>query len=294
MLDLHRLRVFRAVVAAGSIQGAATNLGYTPSAVSQQVATLQRETGLTLVSRSGRGIEPTPAGLEVAALGGEVLASLDGVERRVRDLRESRAGSLSVAYFSSVGTAWMPSAVTALRQRFPDIRLELTIDELSPVRAEDPWDLRLIVSGPDFTPPAGIHSELLLTEPYVAAVPAGHRLADADEVDLAELATETWISNDNTEGWCYRQLLTACAAAGFQPRYTVEAAEHPTALAFVAIGAGITVLPELCVRTIPDGVALVGLRNPTPQRSIHAVTRDADNHPAVGTALEALRRAAGR
>jgi DNA-binding transcriptional LysR family regulator len=67
MLDVHRLRVFRAVVASGSVNAAATNLGYTASAVSQHVAALQRETGLALLARSGRGVEPTAVGLALAS-----------------------------------------------------------------------------------------------------------------------------------------------------------------------------------------------------------------------------------
>ena len=95
MMDLQRLRIYRAVVAAGSIQGAAANLGYTPSAVSQQVAALSRETGLALIGKAGRGIEPTDAGLELVAAAERLFGELAEVEARVSDLREGRAGSLS-------------------------------------------------------------------------------------------------------------------------------------------------------------------------------------------------------
>src|ERR1700753_4328648 len=108
MLDIHRLRVFRAVVAGGSVNAAATNLGYTSSAVSQHVTALQRETGLTLLARSGRGVEPTAVGLALAERIDDVLARVGDVESFVTDLREGRTGSLSIAYFASVGSAWLP------------------------------------------------------------------------------------------------------------------------------------------------------------------------------------------
>src|SRR5918997_2989475 len=99
MLDVHRLRVFRSVVASGSVAAAATNLGYTPSAVSQHVSALQRETGLMLLERAGRGVRPTAAGLALAAQADGVLVRLGEAESVVSDLRAGRTGRLSIAYF---------------------------------------------------------------------------------------------------------------------------------------------------------------------------------------------------
>ena len=87
MVDVQRLRVYRAVVAAGSIQAAAANLGFTPSAVSQQVSALARETGLVLLGKAGRGIEPTDAGLELAAAAEKLFGELTEVEARLAALK---------------------------------------------------------------------------------------------------------------------------------------------------------------------------------------------------------------
>ena len=129
MLDVHRLRVFRSVVASGSIQAAASNLGYTPSAVSQHVSALQRETGLALITRVGRGIETTAAGRALALEIDGVLSRLGEVESVVGDLRAGRTGSLSIAYFASVGSAWMPEVVATMMAEFPDVRLDLALRE---------------------------------------------------------------------------------------------------------------------------------------------------------------------
>ncbi|HWL01877.1 MAG TPA: LysR family transcriptional regulator, partial [Microbacteriaceae bacterium] len=125
MLDVHRLRVFRSVVASGSVQAAAANLGYTPSAVSQHLTALQRETGLALLERAGRGLRPTAAGQELAAQADTVLARLGETESLIADLREGRTGSISIGYFASVGAAWLPRVVRRLTTEFPGVRLDL-------------------------------------------------------------------------------------------------------------------------------------------------------------------------
>src|SRR5690349_7462778 len=111
MLDPHRLRVFRSVVASGSVQAAADNLGLTSSAVSQHLAALQKETGLTLFQRVGRGIAPTEAALVLDAQSDEVMSQWNRLDQVVTDLRDGRSGRLSIGYFSSAGATWMPSLV---------------------------------------------------------------------------------------------------------------------------------------------------------------------------------------
>ena len=149
MLDVHRLRIFRSVVASGSVQAAATALGYTPSAVSQHVAALQRETGLTLLERAGRGVRPTASGLALAAQADGVLARLGEAEAVVADLRAGRTGSLSLAYFASVGAAWLPHVVRRLTTDFPGVRLDLELSETIPDDPDSRADVQLVVAAVD-------------------------------------------------------------------------------------------------------------------------------------------------
>jgi DNA-binding transcriptional LysR family regulator len=293
MLDVHRLRVFRSVVASGSVAAAATNLGYTPSAVSQHVSALQRETGLQLLARHGRGVRPTAAGKALAAQADGLLARLGEVETFVADLRSGRSGSLSVAYFASVGAAWLPSVVSALTVEFPGVRLDLELTEEIPTDASRRADLQLAVAQPDFVPAAGTTAHHLLDDPYVAVLSESHPLAGRGEIELVELVGERWIDNDFARGWCRRNLLEACRAAGFAPAFAVEAHDYPTAVAFVAAGIGITVLPALgAVRPTPGTVA-VPVQRPVPVRSIYALVQDAvAETPPVRTALAALRTVA--
>jgi DNA-binding transcriptional LysR family regulator len=290
MLDVHRLRVFRSVVASGSIQAAANNLGYTPSAVSQHVTALQRETGLALISRVGRGIEPTAAGRALAVEIDGVLSRLGEVESVVGDLREGRTGSLSIAYFASVGAAWMPTVVATMMAEFPSVRLDLALREDVPTDPAERPDLQIAVEQGAIHRP-GLVAQHLLDDPYVAVLPSGHPLAERDAIDLVDLAGDRWVDNDFARGWCRRNLIEACHAAGFSPPFHVEAHDYPTAMAFVAAGIGVTVLPTLGARQLPPGVVAVPVTSPTPVRSIYALVREgvADT-PAVRTVLRVLTR----
>jgi DNA-binding transcriptional LysR family regulator len=294
MLDVHRLRVFRSVVASGSIQAAANNLGYTPSAVSQHVTALQRETGLALISRVGRGIEPTAAGRALALEIDGVLSRLGEVESVVGDLRAGRTGSLSIAYFASVGSAWMPTVVSTMMAEFPAVRLDLALREDVPTDPAERPDLQIAVEQGAIHRP-GLVAQHLLDDPYVAVLPSGHPLAEREQIDLVDLAGDRWVDNDFARGWCRRNLIEACHAAGFSPPFHVEAHDYPTATAFVAAGIGVTVLPTLGARQLPPGVVAVPVTSPTPVRSIYALVREgvADT-PAVRTVLRVLSRLGAR
>ena len=277
MLDLHRLRVFRSVVASGSVQAAATNLGYTPSAVSQHVTALQRETGLPLLERVGRGVRPTAAGLVLAAEADDLLTRLGVTEALVADLRSGRTGSLSIAYFASAGAAWLPSLVHRLSDTPPD-------------NPDERADLHLVVAQSHLTVGTGFAVHHLLDDPYVVVLHEHHPLATRSEIELAD---DRWIDNDFTQGWCRQNLMDACAAAGISPPFHVEAHDYRAAIAFVAAGVGVTVMPELGARQPPEGVVVVPVVRPRPVRTIHAIVRDSVVRTRPGAlALELLQATA--
>src|SRR3954451_14910476 len=130
MLDVQRLRVFRAVVASGSVQAAADHLGYTPSAVSQQLSALQKETGLVLFEKAGRGISPTPTAKVLAAESDEVMGSLSRLGGLVEHLRGGRSATLTIGTFDSAAQFWLPHVAKGLQRASPDVVLELTLDDL--------------------------------------------------------------------------------------------------------------------------------------------------------------------
>ena len=133
----------------------------------------------------------------------------------------------------------------------------------------------------------------LLVEPYVAVLPADHELAGRPEVPLAALRDELWVDNDFSRGPCRQIALDACAAAGFSPAFHVEAHDYPSAVAFVAAGLGVTVLPRLGATALPTGVRAVPIVDPVPRRRVMLRTRNAvRDHPPVRRAVELLRDAA--
>lgn len=288
MLNVHPLRVLRAVVAAGSIHGAAASLGYSPSSISQHVSALQKATGLTLLQRSGRGIEPTAAARQLAAEAGRVFASLGDLDTLVADLRAGRVGTLSVSYFASAGATWIPPVVAAVTREFPRLRLDLRLVELQRGEAYQP-DLEIYVEGAASSDLGGYPSRRLLEEPYYVVVRRDSDLAGRHDVPLRELADQAWVDNDAARGPCRQIMLDACAAAGFTPSFRVETQDYPSAIQFVAEGLGITVLPRLGLGTLPDAVTAMPVTNPTPIRRIALRVRDtmADN-PAATRLIELL------
>ena len=297
MIDVQRLRVFRAVVASGSVQAAADHLGYTPSAISQSLTTLQRETGLVLFEKAGRGIAPTPTARVLAAESEELMGSLSRLGGVVDHLREGRTGSLSIGSFASAAQFWIPRVAKGLRREFPDLVLELSLTELgagtsSPERHDvdittEPAD------APGIDRP-GYSRHVLVEENYRVVVPRGHGLLSAYDgpVPMAALAEVGMIDNDFHDNTCGRILADACRAAGFTPRFVARSEDHHTALAFVAAGVGVTVLPELAVPGSMAGIDHRELDHPAPRRRIVAQIRDgAQSAPPVARAIDLLAEA---
>ncbi|MGG5257888.1 LysR family transcriptional regulator [Phycicoccus avicenniae] len=271
MLDPHRITVFRSVVASGSVQAAADNLGLTSSAVSQHLSALQRETGLTLFQRAGRGIVPTEAALVLDAQSDEPMSQWDRLEQVVSDLRDGRSGRLSIGYFASAGSAWMPALVRRLSSEYPDLVLELRLNEVEQ-RGPRP-DLDLAIDPPDTPLAAGLRRVDLTEDPFVAVLPRDHPLAGEAEIALTDLRGETWVSNDFPGAVGHRILVAACAAVGLRPRFTVQAQDHHTAIGFVAAGVGVSVMPGLAARSLPASVVRVDISAPAPVRHLSAVVR---------------------
>ncbi|GAB3766686.1 LysR family transcriptional regulator [Microlunatus parietis] len=295
MIDVHRLRILRSVVATGSVHRAARLLGYSPSAVSQHLTALTRETGLALVERNGRGIQPTDAGRRLAAEAGEVLGAINRIDGVVDDLRSGRSGRLTMRYFASAGATWVPVVTATLLREFADLAVDLRHAELRDAGLVVSPDLDISVEAVHPASPAGYTAQRLLDDPYLVVVDAGHRLAAAEAVPIVELAEEPWVDNDLPFAPCRQIPIEACAAAGYSPRFAVETHDFATALAFVRQGLGITVLPRLACRDLPAGLVAVPLVEPTPVRQIQVLIKDAAaGTPPMRRAIELLRDCAAQ
>ncbi|HVK21086.1 MAG TPA: LysR family transcriptional regulator [Actinokineospora sp.] len=296
MLDVRRMQVLRAVVTSGSVTAAATNLGYTPSAVSQQVAALEKQAGIALLERVGRGVRPTAAGRLLTEHAAVISKNLAEAETALADLRAGRTGRLAIRYFATAGAALVPPALAALRRDHPGIQVDLKlIDPEDPIPEVESGqaDLALVVHPRQGPLRGGVRLIHLLDDPYRAVLPRGHRLAAKRVLDLADLADEPWVGNEWPGGLCLRVMLDACAAAGFSPNFVVESEDYATAQGFVAAGLGVSVIPEMGLGNRHPGVVVRKLRHPEPTRVIHVAVRESSmDQPALLDLIEAFRAVA--
>ena len=290
--------MLRAVMDSGSMAAAAEELGYTPSAVSQHLAALEREAGTPLLERAGRGVRPTAAGALLAEHATAVLARLAEAEAALADLVAGRIGRLGVMFFPTAGASLVPPAVAAFRRGHPGVELRLEVAEpvqAIPAVSSGRTDVAVVVDlgrgGP--AQPDGLHWVHLLDDPYHIVLPRGHQLTRRRALRLADIAGEPWLETASVPGPCQDVILAACERAGFRPRVVVEADDYPTTQGLVAAGVGVALVPGLALGAVNPGVVVRPIREHRPVRYIHAVVRDVcAPHPTVRTFLDALLDAA--
>ena len=289
MLDVRRLRVLREFAARGTIAATADALGYTPPAVSQQLAALEREAGVELLERNGRMRRLTPAGEELVARTEAVLRELEAAEAALERTATEVAGVLRAAAFPSAHRALFPRALSRLRARHPDLEVhtrELEPEDSVPKLKLGELDL-VLAQEYDFAPgtadPA-LERTPLVEDPLRLAVREGF---GGDRVDLARHADVPWIAG--REGsFCHAVVLHVCRAAGVEPRITHFTNDFATVYALVAAGAGFALVPELAGPP-PPGVRIVPAAQPIPPRRVFAAVRaGSSGRPAVAACLDAL------
>ncbi|MFJ2028398.1 LysR family transcriptional regulator [Streptosporangium sp. NPDC087985] len=293
MLDLNRLKALHAVSVYGSVGAAADALMVTPSAVSQQLAKLERETGATLLERSGRGVRLTDAAGLLADHAERILALVETAEADFEALRGEVVGRLSIGAFPTAARGLLPAALVHLREHHPDLRLQLL--ERDPERqirevARGELDLAVIQDWTNrpIAIPEGLSRAMLFDDIADAILPGTHPLAARPEINLAELSGEQWISS-SPGTICHDWLVYTLRAAGLEPDITCMVDEYPTQLALVAAGQGCAIIPRLGRDSVPAGVRVIPIL-PRPTRKIYALWRsDATRRPVIRAAVDALK-----
>jgi DNA-binding transcriptional LysR family regulator len=295
LLDARRLRVLRAVAEHGSFAAAAAELQYTPSAISQQVAALEREAGAVLVERGPRGTRLTQAGAVLDRHAALVLGQLAAARAELDDLTRLRGGSVRVAAFESAWTALVPAAVSRYREEHPGVELHLAeedpVEAVAAVRA-GACDVAVIFEPNGIGAAAldGLERTVVAEDPLWAVLPAGHPLAGSGAVDLAQLAAEPWVA---PTAFCAGVVRGACAAAGFEPDVVFSSADYGAIQGFVAAGAGVALVPFLALTSRERVVARPLLAGPRPPaRTLAAITVAAAPRPVSATAMVATLAAA--
>ncbi|MCT9932066.1 LysR family transcriptional regulator [Planotetraspora sp. A-T 1434] len=295
MLDLHRLKALHAVAVYGSVGAAAEALMVTPSAISQQLAKLERETGTVLVERNGRGVKLTDAAGLLAEHAEKILALVETAEADFEALRGAVVGRLTMAAFPTAARGILPQALSVLKKHHPD--LDLLIYEREPERqlrevSRGEIDLAVVQDwlNRPMALPDGLSRVALLDDIADVIVPVGHPLAGREKVELADLPGDSWIAS--TPGTvCNDFLLFLLRSVEKEPEIVCMADEYPTHLALVAAGHGCALVPRLGRGPLPEGVDAVPIE-PPPVRRLYAVWRtDAARRPAIRAAVDALRTA---
>ncbi|MEV5377809.1 LysR family transcriptional regulator [Streptomyces nondiastaticus] len=293
MLDLARLRALHAVSVHGSVSAAAVALGYTPSAVSQAVTKLERETRTTLLERRGRGVALTDEGRHLASTAQQLLALVERAETELEERRGQPAGRLVVGAFPSAARGLMPGVLARLTRDHPalDARLlevdpHLSVDLVSQgvidVAVVHDWDIAPLA------PPEGLERVLIGEDRCDVLVPEGHPLAGRAMLDRSDLPHQRWICQPPGTV-CHDWLVRTLRAAGHEPDLAYQAAENHTHIALVAAGLGIALMPRLGRGPLPEGVRAVPL-DPVPVRRLSALWRSgAARRPAITETVRTLR-----
>jgi DNA-binding transcriptional LysR family regulator len=297
MIDVRRLRVLRALADHGTVAAAAQALHLTPSAVSQQLAALEREVGQPVAERRGRGLVLTGTADVLLEHAHALFAQLERAEADVAAHARGELGTVVVGAFPTALAAIAAPATEALAAAHPGLRLELR-DVESPhcfaALAEEAIDVAISMESASAPAPGDprFARRPLLDDPLDAVLPAGHTLAARSAVALDALAGETWVGPSPATS-CLEVTLAGCAAAGFTPQLVHRTNDFTTLMTFVAAGLGVALVPRLAQGRIPPGVAVVPLRGVAPARRVFAATRrGSEARPTVAAVLDALADAA--
>jgi DNA-binding transcriptional LysR family regulator len=291
MLDVRRMRVLREVAVRGSFSAAAESLSFTQSAISQQIAALEREAGCTLVQRNARGIRLTEAGEALVRHTDAILARLSEAEAELEAIAGLRGGRLRLASFESAAATLMPLAIAAFRAEHPDIELSMLMmepEDSAPLLKAGELDLALGFDARIRGEADGVARHHLITDPMFIAMPADHPYAHKRNLRLADLADDPWIAG-TTDCECNRLINRACAIAGFEPRIAFQTDDYTAMQGFVAAGVGVSMIAELGLTSIRDDIIVRSLGRETPVREVFAMTSlDAFRTPATQAMLDIL------
>lgn len=294
-----QLRTLIAVVEHASFADAARELGYSQSAVSQQMAALERMAGLPLFERGARSVRPTSAALLLKERGEPLLQSWDALHRDMRSVASGAQGRCRIGSFPSAAGSVVPLALSAMRSSHPDAQISLDEgepDELLPRVLGGELDVALVYRY-DTVPrdwPDSLTLTPLMHEDLLVHLPPDHPHFAAEEVELSDLAHDTWISSmDGTAGAAC--LAGLCTAAGFAPKIEHRSNNYEVIRGLVQASLGVALIPALGATT-PTGQPTTARRlaGTRLRRHVSALHRPQNADPLTASMIAALKAAARR
>ena len=277
-LDAHRLMLLKAVVDHGSMSSAALELGFSTSAVSQQVAALELTAGVPLLTRHARGVKATAAGAVLVSHAAALGARLDAAAEELEELIGAAGGTVRVGLFATAAAALLPEALRRFTGAFPGIGAEIVecdADVGAQRVAAGLLDVAVVFGVED---PGRLDLTTLGLDEYRVVLPAKHPLAagDSGTIDTAALRDERWILPRGPA--CSALVTHACARAGFEPEVVLAADDHGAARRLVESGVGVTVVPAL-LGWEDDEHTTVRRLHPAPARELQIALARQDWHP---------------
>ncbi|MEU5379089.1 LysR family transcriptional regulator [Streptomyces sp. NPDC005968] len=295
-VSLTALRVFRAVAEQGTFTAAAATLGYTQSAVSRQMAAIERAAGSGLLERRRDGVRLTAAGRVVLRRATIVLDEIEATARELSGL-PGQAGTVRLGWFPSAGAVLLPRALTSLRASDPGLYVagrEGSTPALVRALRAGSLDLALLASAPPFRPPdtesPPLSLQTLTERALCLAVPAVHPLARGDFVDVADLRGQRWIAGSSSGE---DRLMGVWPGLDERPEIAHTARDWLAKLHLVAAGFGLTTVPATLAAAAPPGVRILPVRGgPQEQRRLLLARLPQPPNEAVVRVAAALRAAA--
>jgi molybdate transport repressor ModE-like protein len=297
MLDVKRMRVLREVARKGSFSAAADELYLSQSAVSQQIAALEKEVGQKLLQRTPGGPHLTQAGEVLVSHADAVFCRLDEAERELAALNGLRGGKLRLVSFPSASATLVTAAAAEFTTRYPDVKLELreaepevSLPDLKRGEADVAliYDYELVEAEPG----RDVEYHLLLEDRMWAALPKGHPLARKPAITLDELAEEPWLRGQ-CDGACRQMVTLACREAGFEPQVSYESDDYAVLQGLIAAKLGVTLLPDLALTALHPGVEVVAVKPKPPLRRVWAATLTPGSRSPAAEAMVEILVAAG-
>jgi DNA-binding transcriptional LysR family regulator len=291
MLDLRRLDIFRRVATLRSFSAAALELSYTQSSVSEAVATLERELGVTLLDRSSRPVRLTPAGEVVLAHAEALTAQAAAIETDLLALTSGDVGRLRLGGFYTAWSTFLPTAVANFTHDHPRVQLELKqLDPpaaLQELRAGE-LDLAVIYQFQPGDPAddanARLSSTHLAHDPYALAVPAGSRLARKSRLTVTDLAKSRWCSAPLGSPQALLLQQFCREYGGYEPKLEYPTDDVAMAQPLIAAGLAVALLPSLNLAQPHPGVTVRKLPDVPPGRDLWCV-RPTNQHLPAATAM---------
>lgn len=293
MIDLAALGSLRAVHLEGSVVSAAASLGFTPSAISQQIKRLERQAGVSLLERVGRGVVLTREGRQLVDRGARLLGDLEEIESSLHQQAGTVAGTIGLVAFSTAVRGLLANALPGVLDQHPGLDVRLL--------ERDPWeavdliatgrsDIGLVHSWGDvpLAIPDHVHTIHLMRDVADVLVPRSHRLSERAKVTPLDLRNERWVATpENTI--CREWLTRMHDGTGGLPNIVHQSGEFESHIILVAAGLGVALVPRLGRSALPAEVVAVPVHDPVPSREISLIVRRTmAGSPAVAAVLAAL------